>query len=33
MSNAKHKEKVKETFDVLKDCREVLHDESNEIVA
>jgi hypothetical protein len=24
MPNAKHKEKVKETFDVLKDCREVL---------
>jgi hypothetical protein len=26
MPNAKHKEKVKETSDVLKDCREVLHD-------
>ena len=33
MPNAKHKEKVKETSDVLKDCREVLHDGSNEIVA
>jgi hypothetical protein len=29
MPNAKHKEKVKETSDVLKDCREVLHDGSN----
>jgi hypothetical protein len=33
MPNAKHKEKVKETSDVLKDCREVLYDGSNEIVA
>jgi methyl-accepting chemotaxis protein len=31
MPTAKHK--VKETSDVLKDCREVLHDGSNEIVA
>ena len=31
MPTAKHK--VKETSDVLKDCREVLHDGSNAIVA
>ena len=29
MPNAKHKEKVKETSDVSKDCREVLHDGLN----
>jgi archaellum component FlaC len=33
MPNAKHKEKVKEMSDVLKHCREVLHDGSNEIIA
>ena len=33
MPNAKHKEKVKEMSDVLKGCREVLYDGSNEIVA
>ena len=33
MPTAKHKEKVKETSDVLKGSREVLHDGSNAIVA